>query len=428
MLCRLQAARRLGGLAAALPRAVEPLAALRAVCEPGLRRAAALHEALRSEGCGRSAVTRPLGAARGFCAAADSGDEPAEAPVAAAAPPERESAAARGVADSDAVAVPAVSEARASALVTQASHGGMHGEKTASGRPKPDVRTVARLVELGWWDTAEAAEAVLTRRKSNSRFPFETAGPAIDWLLNRLGEKKHSSGMPCSARAVYRYPLILTYITSVLQRGWELVTLSREAGGLGLPEDVARLRVATTPTILKISRESVQKRAAFLETLGVPDGRTALAHNFPLLGFAEDTLRSNAEWLRSQGLDVKRILSTHPSMLMDSTETLSPKLDFMLNVVGLDIGCVRARFLATSLDSMRPRFFYAMQRAERRYAFGTLVKRPDATYVKMVDGLEKPASVGEIAAYKAHIASPAFVAYMDEQEQAIRGRGPGAKQ
>ena len=35
---------------------------------------------------------------------------------------------------------------------------------------------------------------------------------------------------------------------------------------------------------------------------------------------------------------------------------------------------------------------------------------------------EKPASVGEIAAYKAHIASPAFIAYMDEQERNIRAR------
>ena len=37
------------------------------------------------------------------------------------------------------------------------------------------------------------------------------------------------------------------------------------------------------------------------------------------------------------------------------------------------------------------------------------------------------ATVNEIAAYKAHIATPAFCAYMDEQEQAIRARVLGVK-
>jgi hypothetical protein len=193
---------------------------------------------------------------------------------------------------------------------------GVLNEKTASGRPKPDVRTVARLVQLGWCDTAEAAEAMLTKRKGRHRYGYETAGPAIDWLLNTLGEEKHSSGRCLAAHAVYSFPHILAYTTSVLQRGWEVVTLSREAGGLGLSEEVARRRVATPPMALQHSREYVQKRAALLETLGVPDGRAAIASQFALLGFAEDKLRSNVEWLQSQGLDVKRILSSQPSLLM----------------------------------------------------------------------------------------------------------------
>ena len=44
----------------------------------------------------------------------------------------------------------------------------------------------------------------------------------------------------------------------------------------------------------------------------------------------------------------------------------------------------------------------------------------------MIHRLKRPATVNEIAAYKAHIASPAFHAYMNEQEQAIRARGPHA--
>ena len=96
MLCRLHAARRLGGLAAALPRATEPLDALGVVCRAWKWRAAAAQDALRNEGCGRSAVTRALGVPRGFCAAAGSGDKPTEPPATAAAPPERDSVVTQG--------------------------------------------------------------------------------------------------------------------------------------------------------------------------------------------------------------------------------------------------------------------------------------------------------------------------------------------
>ena len=366
MLRRVQAARRLCGLTAALPRAAESLDALRAVCGASSWRAAAAHEAALSEGCGRSAVTRPLGVARGFCAAAGGDEEPAEQPVPAAAPPERDSAAARGSAVDGALSTPPdASEARAPTRITQASHAGVRGEKTASGRPKPDVRTVARLVELGWLDTAEAAEAVLTKRQVRNRFSFETAGPAINWLLNTLGEEKHSSGRCLAAHAAFTFPTILTLSLSLLQRGWELVTFSREAGGLGLSEEVAQRRVATFPHALTYSREFIEKRAAFLETLGVPDGRAAIASHFPLLGSADDKLRSNAEWMRSQGLDVNRILSSIPSLLWRSAMGLSPKLDFMLDVVCLDVRDIIPVLLGYSLENtMRPRFFYAMQHAE----------------------------------------------------------------
>ena len=307
---------------------------------------------------------------------------------------------------------------------------GVLNEKTASGRPKPDVRTVARLVELGWWDTAEEAEAMLTRHKTANRYAFETAGPAINWLNNTLGDEKHSSGRPCAAHTVHRFPEVLTRSVSVLQRGWEVVTLSREAGGLHLSEEVVRRRVASCPEVLHrcSSREYVQKRAAFLETLGVPDGRAAIASHFPLLCFAEERLRSNAEWFRSQGLQVKRLLSSQPSLLTSSVKSLLPKLDFMLNVVRLDVGDLVPVLLASSLDKkLRLRFFYAMQQTEKHYTFSSLITLSDAKFVKMIHSLKRPATVNEIAAYKAHTASPAFYAYMDEQEQAIRARGPGAK-
>ena len=40
------------------------------------------------------------------------------------------------------------------------------GEKTADGRPKPNERTVAYLVDLGWFKSEKEVVALLTRRKT----------------------------------------------------------------------------------------------------------------------------------------------------------------------------------------------------------------------------------------------------------------------
>jgi hypothetical protein len=291
------------------------------------------------------------------------------------------------------------------------------------------------LVELGWWATPEEAEDVLTRMKNKNgiRFAYETAGAAIDWLIETLGEGEHRSGRSCAAQAVCNEPRILTYSTSQLQAGWEMVVLPREAGGLGLSVEVARQRVASHPPVLHYSKEFMEKRAAFLETLGVPDGRATTAGLFQLLGVSESTLHNGAEWMRAHGLDVVQVISWHPSLLVRSPEGLLPMLDFLRNVVGLDTTeSNTSRFLTASLDNlMRPRYFYALQRGvEQCYAFGTLVKCSDAAFLKRANSLPRGthATAEDVAAYQAHIATPAFRAYMDEQEAAIRARGPRVKE
>ena len=394
---------------------------------------AAAHAALRSEGCGRGAATPPPGAARGFAAAAGGDDEATGLAAPVAAPPTREGAATRGDADGGAgLAAPAAGAAPPRARAKRAPNAGVHGEKTASGRPKPDERTVARLLELGWWATAEEAEVRLTRGKGPERYAYETAGPAIDWLIETLGEGKHpsSSKRSCAAHAVFKHPHILTHSTSAIQAGWEMVVHPQEAGGLGLPVDVARRRVASFPPVLHYSKEFVAKRATFLDTLGVPDGRAAIARVFTLLSPTDESLREGAEWLRAQGLDVVRMVSAHPMLMLLSPDGLLPKLDFMRSVVGLNTSEIIPRLLAASSDKMRPRYFYARQRGVERYAFSTLVLPVDADYLKMANSLAKGthATAADVAAYKAHIATPAFRAYMDEQEAAIRARGPDVKE
>ena len=204
-----------------------------------------------------------------------------------------------------------------------------------------------------------------------------------------------------------------------------MVVSSREAGGLGLSAVVARQRVAGYPQVLSISKELMQKRAAFLDMLGVRDGRAAMARTFQLLCLAEDRLHSNVSWLKSQGIvDVKRALPMYPQMLSPSAKALSPKLDFMRSVVGLENSEISGRLLLASLDKvLRPRYFYALQCGVlERLAFSTLVPCSDATFLKKIHRHKTAASATEVAAYKAHIASSAFRAYMDEQEQQIRAR------
>jgi hypothetical protein len=291
-------------------------------------------------------------------------------------------------------------------------------------RPGGPSRTNAR--SRGWlsWATPEAAETRLTRGTGHFRFAYETAGPAIDWLIETLGKGEHRSGRSFAAQAVYKWPQILTRSTSQLQAGWEMVVHSREAGGLGLSVEVAQQRVASFPPVLHYSKEFMEKRAAFLETLGVTDGRAAIGSRFQLLSVSESTLRNGAEWLRAQGLDVLRMTSSHPQLLYLSPQGLSAKLDFMRNIVGLSTSEIASGVLAASFDNvMRPRYFYALQRGvEQRYAFGSLVKCTDASFLKMAHSLAKGvhATAEDVAAYQAHIATPAFRAYMDEQEAAIR--------
>ena len=87
---------------------------------------------------------------------------------------------------------------------------GVLNEKTADGKPKPDERTVADLVRRGWFKSEEAAVALLTRGNANhSRYAFETAEPAADWLEATLGPESVKDGLCPAARAVMGVPHLL---------------------------------------------------------------------------------------------------------------------------------------------------------------------------------------------------------------------------
>jgi len=118
---------------------------------------------------------------------------------------------------------------------------------------------------------------------------------------------------------------------------------------------------------------------------------------------------------------VERMLSSHPNLLCGySEDVLSHKLDFLRRVVGLDNAAIRAPYLTYSVaDRLRPRYFYALQRgALQHYAYSTLVACSEAKFVKMAHGLARgtQATLEDLTACREHTESPAFRAYMDEQE------------
>jgi hypothetical protein len=114
----------------------------------------------------------------------------------------------------------------------QAPNVGERGEKTADGRPKPDERTVADLVERGWFETEQAVVALLTRSKTGrSRYPFETAKPAADWLEATLGRVPLKGGVLPAVMTVIRYPELLQQDAATLQRKWDALVLVRSRYG-----------------------------------------------------------------------------------------------------------------------------------------------------------------------------------------------------
>ena len=136
---------------------------------------------------------------------------------------------------------------------------GKLGEKTADGRPKPDERTVADLVQRGWFMSEEAAVALLTRRKTNvGRYVFETAELAADWLEATLGPEPVKDGLCPAAKAVKRDPSLLYRDADTLQRKWDALTLSSERGGVGVAfsTEQARGAVRQHPQLLSYSVET----------------------------------------------------------------------------------------------------------------------------------------------------------------------------
>jgi hypothetical protein len=342
---------------------------------------------------------------------------------------------------------------------------GKTGEKTADGKPKPDERTVADLVRRGWFESEQAAVALLTRKKTGvTRFAFETAKLAADWLEATLGRVPLKGGLLPAAKAVkafpellyqdaaalqrkwdaltlpaeqggvgiafseeqarevfLKHPQVLSYATDTLKRGWSMLTATE--GGLGLSPDEARSCILRMPAVLRFDHDAVVRRVELLKSLGYPKAYEMVLKASAVLHYKEETIREHAAWWKQTGLDHLKIVETHPDLLgSSSTMELQEKLSFLRDVAGLNKDDLNhaAPFLSYSLDkTLRPRFFYACKHgALERNKLSSLTFCSVALYLRKVHQLDAPASEDEVDLFKETIASADFLAWAAQQEEA----------
>jgi hypothetical protein len=343
------------------------------------------------------------------------------------------------------------------------------GEKTADGKPKPDERTVADLVERGWFESEEDAVALLTRAQTReSRFPYETAKPAADWLEARLGRVPVKGGVLPAAKAVIRFPDLLYQDAATLQRKWDALTLpaehggtgiafsevqAREAvlkrprvlgystnklkrgwlmltaaeGGLGLSPEDARGRILFSPEVLRFDHDAVVRRVELLKSLGYPEAYKMVLDHPSVLHYKEETVIEHAAWWWKQtGLDHVKIVTSTPTLLGGvPVVDLHAKLDFLRIVVGMSTAELNNAntLLTRSLDGfLRPRYFYALQEGKlaRFGTINTMMQVKDSIFLAMLQGrpsnTKELASDAELALYREQVASDEFVAWREEQE------------
>jgi hypothetical protein len=343
------------------------------------------------------------------------------------------------------------------------------GETTADGKPKPDERTVADLVRRGWFESEEDAVALLTKTPSReSRFPYETAKPAADWLEATLGPEPLKGGVLPAAKAVKRFPdllyqdaatlqrkwdglmlpaeqggvgiafseeqareavlkhpPILAYAMEKLKRGWYMLTATE--GGLGLSPDEARNCILRSPAVLLYEHDAVVRRVELLKSLGYPKAHEMVLTEPRVLNYKEETVREHDAWWKQTGLDHVKIVSSTPTLLGGvPVEDLQAKLDFLRIVVGMstaELNKAGTLFGRSLDDRLRARYFYALLkgRLARFTSMSTLFGETDTSFLAMLEGQPARSRVSEleVARYDKLVKSAKFAAWRERQEALI---------
>ena len=310
---------------------------------------------------------------------------------------------------------------------------GARGAKTADGRPAPDPRTVAHLVESGIFATPAAALAALA--VSFRRYPYDTARPVIDWLKETFPARSGAtsrSGLAGAARMIQRRPPLLSSTLPPMRARWDALLAPRAAGGLGLPLATALKRIEGFPHLLNYPTDKVLARVELIESLGSADATATLAKAPSLTGMSAETLSANAAWLKEQGLDLQFAFAQAPALFYLARDNLAPKFEFLRSVVHLSPADINfdPTVLGRSLEArLRPRFFFSYYfGAHDLMRFTSLVIKPDAHALEFVRERallrqdEAAAADWSLPWYQGLLASDAFRAWAAETEAARRAQ------
>ena len=235
---------------------------------------------------------------------------------------------------------------------------------------------------------------------------------------------------------VCKHPQLLTCAMEDLSSRWSRLTSALTEGGLGLSDKDARACVIRIPRALSTDSEKFIARVELLRGLGYAGALNMVLTQPSVLSFAAETVIEHADWWWRTGLDHVTMLTTHPTLLGScAIAELQPKLDFLRSVAKLSDGDLNhspTLFSASLEDTLRPRFFYALQHgALEPYQSSTFLRLmycSSERFLRRVHGhrlrLGEAASAEEVERFKETVSSPPFMEWAAREEERIRrGRG-----
>ena len=160
---------------------------------------------------------------------------------------------------------------------------------------------------------------------------------------------------------------------------------------------------------------------------GLAAAASVLARQPKLQTRRADKLAQTVDFLRSEGLDAAKLVTTHPAVLSHSLESMREKLSFLRLCIGAtseQLNTVWGGLLIMPQRRLRERFFYARWARSDfldRYSATTMVNTSDAAFLTRVHGRRRGSPSEEVvAAYRRVVESPEFAEFCAAEEDMLR--------
>jgi len=160
---------------------------------------------------------------------------------------------------------------------------------------------------------------------------------------------------------------------------------------------------------------------------GLAAAASVLARQPKLQTRRADKMAQTVDFLRSEGLDAAKLVTTHPTILSRSLESMKKKLNFLRLCIGAtneQLNTVWGGLLTMPQRRLRERFFYARwARSDflERYSATTMVGISDAAFLTRVHGKGRGSAPEEVVvAYRRVVESPEFSEFCAAEEDMLQ--------